>query len=730
VSCDHKWSSVALVYDIPLLKLFQLANPDHTVTMANRASKYKMLEVEEALLHVIKETGSSPVEVVGISSCLGLYLAESIEATSNIPAKPTSMMDGYAVKVPLGAGVHRVQAQLRAGDAGDKALEAGNVMYITTGAVLPPGADAVVKVEDTSSPIGSAHVSVTGNETMMNEEAEVNIHTDMTRQLQNVRDVGSDISVGETVLKEGTLISAVEVGLLATIGVTRVKCYKKPVVGVMSTGNELVEPDFAGTLPVGKIRDSNRAALLNALVEDGYQPMDLGIIGDSMATLKAAFAKATSQCDVIITSGGVSMGDADLVKPLLEEMGTVHFGRINMKPGKPTTFATISATDNRSVLFFGLPGNPVSCLVTKALFVDPALRRLQGISSEGALHVQAKATLISGRSGGEDYGEGLKLDTERPEYHRGVIGLDVSTGNVTVQSTGANLNARSSRLLSMQASNAFICLPKAESRDMSVMKWGSSVDVLIMRGHSLGLTPPAAANSVFKKAANYDDEDTAADFSGDGVTRLSSLDDFKANQRREEEAAAAITTPVSSAAAAAVAAENRVMRVGLLTISDRASEGVYEDKSGPTMRDMLTSFCAGDKPWNLDVQIVHSAVVPDEPPLIRNKVCSWCDSGDVDLVLTSGGTGFGIRDVTPETISPLFDRHAPGVAQALLNEGLKHTPLAVLSRPVAGTRNTTFITTLPGSVKAVKENVMALKPLLPRIIELLQSGSCSPPPPP
>ena len=145
------------------------------------------------------------------------------------------------------------------------------------------------------------------------------------------------------------------------------------------------------------------------------------------------------------------------------------------------------------------------------------------------------------------------------------------------------------------------------------------------------------------------------------------------------------------------------------------------------MRDMLQSFCVGSEAWSLEVEIAHSAIVPDEPPLIRSTVCAWCDKEAVDLVLTSGGTGFGVRDVTPETISPLFDRSAPGVAQALLNEGLQHTPLAVLSRPVAGIRNTTFIATLPGSVKAVRENVMALKPLLPRIIELLQSGTCSPP---
>jgi gephyrin len=190
-----------------------------------------------------------------------------------------------------------------------------------------------------------------------------------------------------------------------------------------------------------------------------------------------------------------------------------------------------------------------------------------------------------------------------------------------------------------------------------------------------------------------------------------------------------------------------LVRAGLLTVSDRAAAGTYPDDSGPEMARLLQSFSEdarleaveasqlekeGDSakkakpdPWRLfDVQIAKRACVGDEPNLIRRTIIEWTDTESVDIILTSGGTGFGPRDTTPEAIKSILHREAPGVAQALLQEGLKHTPLAVLSRPVCGTRGSAFIATLPGSVKAVRENIMALKPLLPRIMELMTSNKC------
>ena len=167
------------------------------------------------------------------------------------------------------------------------------------------------------------------------------------------------------------------------------------------------------------------------------------------------------------------------------------------------------------------------------------------------------------------------------------------------------------------------------------------------------------------------------------------------------------------------------MRVALLTVSDRASAGQYADLSGPEMRNQLLQMTQEESwPSSLSFSVVAADVVPDEPSLIQQRICEWCE-GVADVVLTSGGTGFGPRDFTPEAVRPLLHKEAPGVALALIQEGLKHTSLAVLSRPVAGTRNSTFICTLPGSVKAVQENMAALRPLLPRILELLVADAVS-----
>ncbi len=688
--------------------------------MVQRSSSYPMISVEDALVHVLQQSDALEAKDVALEKCYGLRSWGEVRVETPFPAFPVSIMDGYALRAPLVPGIYPVQSRVRAGDSDNLVLQAGHVVYITTGARMPIGADAVVKVEDTAS-VGTeklgglisltsfADLKTSTNDNKESpDESRVNINVSVSASGVNVREVGSDMAVGEVLLAAGQLIGAAEVGLLASAGVRTVKCFCKPVIGVLSTGNELVDASSPEPLQGSQIRDSNRAALLAALRSDGYDVIDLGIIGDTRDALREMLLTACREVDVLVTSGGVSMGDADLVKPMLAELGTVHFGRLNMKPGKPTTFATIPrpGKNGAKTMVFGLPGNPASCLVTKALFVDPCLRRLQGDSSERALHTQLRAVLT---------GSPLKLDPERAEYHRGILTLNAVTGSATVRSTG---NQRSSRLLSMGASNALICLPQGSG---SVAE-GESVTV-ILTGAAMHAALPAqdGRTSVHRKAALLDETDTSVGAfagksaaSGDakevlGLTSLQSL-------------TGALPVPTSDVARPSETKSSTkiTMRVGLLTISDRANSGTYKDDSGPEMAKLLQSMS-----WALSANIVHTAVVPDEPQLIRQKMVEWIDSGSIDLLLTSGGTGFGRRDNTPEAIRPMLHREAPGVAQALINEGLKHTPLAALSRPVAGTRGACFVATLPGSVKAVRENIQALVPLLPRIMELVIANTCS-----
>jgi gephyrin len=322
---------------------------------ANNASP---ISVEEGIKRVLHVSTSLAVETHTIGcSMLGRTLAESLKATSPFPSFPASIMDGYAVKAPLEPGVYRVVDSVFAGDhlvEGKELITSHDeVTYVTTGSQVPSAANAVVKVEDTEKlHEGTIRIKVS------------------VKEGQFIRQIGSDIEAGEVVLSSGDRLGPVELGLLATMGFTKVKCYRKPVIGIISTGNELVEP---WEMPTGsQIRDSNRISLISSFQEDGYEVLDYGIMKDSFEEMRMSIVRIVEEgkIDVLVSSGGVSMGNADFIKPILQELGTIHFNKLNMKPGKPTTFATIqtrnmkSAGDEKqgsekSILFFGLPGNPV-----------------------------------------------------------------------------------------------------------------------------------------------------------------------------------------------------------------------------------------------------------------------------------------------------------------------------------------------------------------------------------
>lgn len=275
----------------------------------------------------------------------------------------------------------------------------------------------------------------------------------------DIRPIGSDVSSGQLVLKKGALIRAAEIGILATVGAAEIAVYPTPVVGVLSTGDELQEPSVA-ELPPGHIRDSNRFMLLTAIKSLGAQAVDLGVARDEAADLESKMVKGLERVDILLTSGGVSMGELDLMKPLLEKLGTVHFGRVLMKPGKPLTFATVKRTNADGTssdsadaptvgpkMIFGLPGNPVSSIVTFTLFVVPAIKKIFGHANPHHKQVQAKLTTK------------IVLDPQRPEYHRATLTWDSEAQIYLAESTGRQI---SSRLLSMVSSNAFLQIPRGE----------------------------------------------------------------------------------------------------------------------------------------------------------------------------------------------------------------------------------------------------------------------------
>ncbi|XP_074645506.1 gephyrin-like isoform X2 [Tubulanus polymorphus] len=417
-----------------------------------RESPYPLISVEEATRIVLDESPILSVERVFFRDSLHRVLAEDVLAKHPVPPFNASIKDGYAVIAADGAGSRDVLSDSVAGSLPKSQVFSGHCVRISTGAPVPEGADAVIQVEDTQL-LKDADQGQT--------ELEINI-LKLPKVGQDIRPVGCDIEQGQIVLMKGQRVGSSEIGLLAMVGITYVDVYRLPVVGVMSTGNELVEP--GKKLKSGKIYDSNRSMLLAALIEHGYPALDLGIARDSTESLTNMIHVASQKVDVILTSGGVSMGEKDLIKQVLQvNFGIhLHFGRVFMKPGKPTTFGT-GQVDRGKLLFFGLPGNPVSAAVTFNLYVLPALRKMCGHHKPHNVTVKSKVM------------SDLHLDS-RPEYHRSILTFNKDEMVPTAQSTGCQL---SSRLLSMSTANAALVLPvKTEQR--SEIKAGEIVDAILI----------------------------------------------------------------------------------------------------------------------------------------------------------------------------------------------------------------------------------------------------------
>jgi molybdopterin molybdotransferase len=265
-------------------------------------------------------------------------------------------MDGYAVRgadVTTAPVTLRVAGDIAAGATPTGAVRAGEAMRIMTGAPMPDGADTVVRVEDTDNRADRVTVTVP------------------TKPGTSVRAAGEDLKRGETILRRGTVLRAAEVGVLATLGHTVVTVVRRPTVAVLSTGDELAELDE--DLGPGQIRDANRYSLASAVRTVGASPLPIGIVRDTAADLRRALRAAAEQADVIVTSGGVSVGDHDHVKPVVDELGSMDFWSIAIRPGRPLAFGEIAGKP-----IFGLPGNPVSALLGFELFVRPALLKMAG----------------------------------------------------------------------------------------------------------------------------------------------------------------------------------------------------------------------------------------------------------------------------------------------------------------------------------------------------------------
>lgn len=307
------------------------------------------------------------IETVSLLSSLGRVLAEDIVAPNSVPAADNSAMDGYAVRAAdVSAGVAlRISARIPAGTVG-KALVSGTAARIFTGAPIPEGADAIVIQENTE---------------LQGEQVLLNI---APKKGDHIREAGQDIQAGSTILAKGRRLRAQDIGLVASVGCHEISVYEKLQVGVMSTGDELVEPPAA--LAPGQIYNSNHYTLQALLLQLNMQPVDLGMVADTPEATIAALQRGHETADCIVSSGGVSVGEEDHVKAAVESLGKLELWRLAIKPGKPLAFGSVAGTP-----FFGLPGNPVSGFVTFMLIARDYLLRCQGCTETELMTVYGEA---------------------------------------------------------------------------------------------------------------------------------------------------------------------------------------------------------------------------------------------------------------------------------------------------------------------------------------------------
>lgn len=321
-----------------------------------------MLTVEEARQRMLDTITVLPTEAVGILDSLGTVLAEDVYASENIPPFNNSAMDGFAVVAADVLNASKtdpvrlsVVETIQAGRAPTASIQHGSAARIMTGAMMPEGADAVAMQEVTE---------LEGDQVTIFEGVETD---------ENVRFTGESVEQGDLVMSTGKLIRPQEIAMFASLNRSEVEVYKRPRVAVVSTGDELTP--LGAPLAAGKIRDSNRYGICAQIEEAGCYPVDMGIARDDEAETERKFRQALDGADALITSGGVSVGEFDVVKAVLSKLGEINFWRVAMKPGKPQAYGI---ADGKPI--FGLPGNPVSSLVVFELFVRPALLKMAGHS--------------------------------------------------------------------------------------------------------------------------------------------------------------------------------------------------------------------------------------------------------------------------------------------------------------------------------------------------------------
>ena len=393
-----------------------------------------MLTLEDALERILDGLGETDAEDVLLTDALGRSpVVRRLVAAGDVPPFDNSAMDGYAVLAADGVALRRVMGESRAGAASVPRVEPGTAVRVMTGAPMPAGADTVVPIEEAEE---------RGSELVLEAAPAIGAH---------IRSAGHDVAAGAEVRLPDAALSPATIGLLAALGIATVSVHRRPRVAILSTGDELVAPGLP--LRPGQIHDANGPALSAAVSEIGGEPILLEPAPDDPAIIEERLHEGARRADLLIVSGGVSVGRHDHVRSAIERLGSLDFWRIAVQPGKPLAFGRIG---ERPII--GLPGNPVSALVTFELFVRPALRRMQGLTGNGRPRVRARID------------EEIRTDAMRRAFVR--VRVEADGDGYRATSAGGQ---SSSQLLPLAAANGLLVVPEGVAATVP----GSTYEVIV-----------------------------------------------------------------------------------------------------------------------------------------------------------------------------------------------------------------------------------------------------------
>lgn len=749
----------------------------HKIWLINPA--YNEILKKSSLIFKNNQKNKLVKEKIDIRESIGRILAEECRSELNIPSKPTSMMDGFAVYVEADSIIKSEKEQetnennknneLKKFKILKKVYADGQSKYIShdnndTNLIKSTSIKDSCVYVTTGSPIPEEFNCVIPVEKLLQTKTEITLLEDADlKEGLFIRSIGENIQIGEVLLDKGSKISEVDVALLVSVGITSVVVFSKLKIGIMSNGDEVCDPfnnvNNNNKLTDGMIYDSNKTILtllIKKHFEESVEIVDLGINKDTLEAVSGNINKAYSlNCSLIISTGGVSMGEHDYVKMFFEtdeiedndnnddlnshesnsklssnylnfNVNKIHVGRINMKPGLPTMMANY-----KNSVFFGLSGNPVSCVVGYYMFVKDTIKLALSFLNENEASNINNTNYFYNNMLEAELLQDLEVNSDREELKRGQLFLN----NNKFYCMSTMENQLSSTFKSLKNTNCFILLPNADeyyyTYNTTIIKKGCTVKVYLLE--SIVMISNEELNKIKKSSENKKINKKMKSCCCSKANNINNNSSISSRVKVEKNSNQIENKHINSDD------NSKKIRVGLLVISDKLLNNEYDSNLALNLlsnhfisnKEISENFTLINNLQNENSSITKNDnnsdnlenalfnIIPNDKELIKQAIIDISNKSVVNIIITSGGTGVSKKDKTSQAVKEIIEKECFGLSNLIMTESLKITPFACLSSPVVGILKNTLIVTAPGKPKAIIEVFDIIKDVLPHIVNQL-----------